>query len=225
MYEKYFKRALDCALSALALFLLSPLLLLLAVTIRVRIGKPVLFKQRRPGRGGKVFLLYKFRTMTGARGADGNLLPDDLRMTKYGSLLRAASLDELPELVNILKGEMSIVGPRPQLVKDMLFMTEEQRRRHSVLPGLTGLAQVHGRNRLSWEEKFTYDLRYIRHITFWGDVKILLQTVAELFRHSDVHSAEMATAEDLGDYLLRTGKVDERQFRSTLEGHQDYAVR
>lgn len=212
-YACFIKRLLDILLSGLALIVLSPVLLVVAVLVRVKLGSPVLFCQMRPGKGEKIFKMYKFRSMTDARDESGELLPDDVRLTKFGKALRATSLDELPELWNIFKGDMSIVGPRPQLVRDMVFMTPEQRRRHTVLPGLTGLAQVNGRNAISWEDKLQTDLRYVERITFTGDVKIILQTVKKVLGHEDVSAEGMETAEDLGDYLLRTGKVTEKIYR------------
>ena len=158
MYAKYIKRILDFILSFCALIVLSPILLVIAILVRVKLGSPIIFKQKRPGKDEKIFTLYKFRTMTDSRDEDGNLLPDSERLTKFGKFLRSTSLDELPELLNILKGDMAIVGPRPQLVRDMVFMTDEQRKRHIVRQGLTGLAQVSGRNNITWEEKINYDL-------------------------------------------------------------------
>ena len=177
VYARYIKRILDVLLSGCALIVLSPVLLIVAVLVRTKLGSPVIFCQERPGKDEKIFKMYKFRSMTDARDENGELLPDEVRLTKFGRALRSTSLDELPELWNIFKGDMSIVGPRPQLVRDMVFMTPEQRLRHTVMPGLTGLAQVSGRNAISWEDKLATDLRYIRRITFLGDVKIVLLTV------------------------------------------------
>lgn len=213
MYEKYFKRLFDiiCALAAIIVF--SWLYIIVTVLVRIKLGSPVLFKQARPGLDGKIFYLYKFRTMTNECDENGNLLPDEIRLTKFGKLLRATSLDELPEAFNILKGDMSVVGPRPQLVRDMVFFTDEQMRRQSVKPGLSGLAQINGRNGITWEEKIDYDLEYIKKITFVGDIKIILLTVWRAFVKQDGISQEgMDTAEDLGDYLLRTGKVSQAEY-------------
>lgn len=212
MYAKFFKRVMDFVLSLCALIVLSPVLLILAVLGAVIMKGNPFFTQLRPGKGEKIFKMIKFRSMTCETDANGNLLPDEVRLTKYGKFLRATSLDELPELLNIVKGDMSIVGPRPQLVRDMVFMTPEQRRRHSVRPGLTGLAQCNGRNAMSWEKKFEYDLIYIQKITFLGDVKILLQTVIKVFQRDGINEEGMATAEDLGDYLLRIGTVDREEY-------------
>ena len=217
IYENYIKRILDIILSLVALVCLSPILLIVAILVRVKLGSPVLFKQKRPGKDEKIFTLYKFRTMTDERDKSGNLLPDSQRLTKFGKFLRSTSLDELPELINIIKGDMSIVGPRPQLVRDMLFMTDEQRKRHSVRQGLTGLAQVNGRNNITWEEKLNYDLEYIQKITFIGDLKIILKTVFKVFKKDDINTDGMDTAEDLCDYLLRTNKITEDEYKEKLK--------
>ncbi len=185
-YEKYIKRLLDLLLSGLALLLLSPLLLLTAALVRVKLGSPVLFCQERPGKDEKIFKLHKFRSMTDARDETGALLPDKERLTRFGRLLRATSLDELPELWDIFRGKMSIVGPRPLLVEYLPYYTEEERHRHDIRPGLTGLAQVNGRNNLTWEQKFAYDLEYRWHITFCGDCKILIKTVISVFERKDI---------------------------------------
>ena len=213
MYEKYFKRVIDiiCALAAVIVFLW--LYVIVALLVRVKLGSPVIFRQARPGLGGKIFYLYKFRSMTNECDEYGNLLPDDMRLTTFGKFLRNTSLDELPEAFNILKGEMSVIGPRPQLVRDMVFFTDEQMKRQSVRPGLSGLAQISGRNGITWEEKLDFDLEYIKNITFLGDVKIIFLTVWRAFVKQDGISQEgMGTAEDLGDYLLRTGKVTEKEY-------------
>lgn len=208
MYKRYIKRALDifCALAAIIVFWW--LYLIVAILVRVKLGSPVIFKQPRPGRDERIFNLYKFRTMTDERDENGNLLPDEVRLTKFGKLLRATSLDELPECFNILKGDMSVVGPRPQLVRDMVFMTDVQRARHTVRPGLTGLAQVSGRNNITWEQKFEYDLRYIDRITFIGDLMIILQTVGKVLKKSDTVREGTASDIDYGDWLMLEGKVD-----------------
>lgn len=213
MYAKFLKRAFDilCALAALLVFWW--LYIIVALLVRIKLGSPVIFKQKRPGLNQKIFTLYKFRTMTDEKDENGNLLPDDIRLTKFGKLLRATSLDELPEAFNILKGDMSVVGPRPQLVRDMMFFNDEQMKRQSVRPGLSGLAQVKGRNGITWEEKIDYDLEYIKNITFFGDLKIIFLTVWSAFVKQDGVSQDgMDTAEDLGDYLLRTGKVTEDEY-------------
>ena len=175
-------------------------------------GNPF-FTQPRPGKGEKIFKLVKFRTMTNARDASGKLLPDDVRLTAYGKFLRSTSLDELPELFNILKGDMAVIGPRPQLVRDMVFMTPEQRKRHTVRQGLSGLAQINGRNAVTWEKKIEYDLEYIKKITFLGDVKIILTTLNKAFiKRSDITEEGSDTATDLGDYLLASGRITREEY-------------
>lgn len=186
LYEKYIKRPLDGFLATLAIIVLSPVLLVTAILVRFKLGSPVLFTQDRPGLNGKIFKLYKFRSMTDKKDKDGNLLPDDERLTSFGRTLRSTSLDELPELFNIVKGDMAIIGPRPLLVEYLPYYTEEEQHRHDVRPGLSGLAQVHGRNAISWEEKFSWDLEYVKKITFWGDVTIILQTVIKTVKRSDI---------------------------------------
>lgn len=219
MYAKYIKRILDLILSLMALIVLMPLMIIIGILVRINLGSPIIFKQKRPGKNEKIFTLYKFRTMTDKRDIDGNLLPDEYRLTKFGKFLRSTSLDELPELINIIKGDMAIVGPRPQLIKDMLFMTKEQRRRHSVRQGLTGLAQINGRNNITWEEKLEYDLRYIENITFVEDTKIILKTILKVFKRDDINTNGMDTAEDLCDYLLRTNKITEKEYKEKLKIH------
>ena len=186
MYEKYIKRILDFTLSLIALIVLSPILLITAILVRIKLGSPVIFKQQRPGKDEKIFTLYKFRTMTDKKDEEGNLLPDSERLTKFGKILRSTSLDELLELVNILKGEMAIVGPRPLLVEYLELYNEEQKHRHDVRPGLTGLAQVSGRNSISWEEKFKEDIEYIEKISFLEDIKIILKTVGKVFKREGI---------------------------------------
>ena len=195
-YEKYIKRALDIVLSGVAMLVLSPVLLVTALLVRTKLGSPVLFHQDRPGRDGKIFRLYKFRSMTDERDAQGELLPDEIRLTKFGKLLRSTSLDELPELWNIFRGDMSIVGPRPLLVKYLPLYNEEQRHRHDVRPGLTGWAQVNGRNSITWEDKFRYDVWYVRNISLLLDVKIVFLTVKKVFFREGISSEDSATMED-----------------------------
>ena len=213
MYKNFIKRCMDFLLSLCGIIVLSPILLVLVVLVRVKLGKPALFTQERPGKDEKIFKLYKFRSMTDERDEKGELLPDESRLTRFGKLLRSTSLDELPELVNILKGEMSVVGPRPLLVRDMVFMTRKQRRRHEVRGGLTGLAQVMGRNAIDWETKLELDLKYIDNITFLGDMKIIFRTMITAFiKREGITEAEMATALDYGDYLLRNQKVVKQEY-------------
>jgi undecaprenyl phosphate N,N'-diacetylbacillosamine 1-phosphate transferase len=220
VYKKYIKRPMDFILSLCAIIVLAPVLLIIAILVRINLGSPVLFKQKRPGLNEKIFTLYKFRTMTDERDEKGELLPDEVRLTKFGKLLRSTSLDELPELFNIIKGDMSIVGPRPQLVKDLVFMNEEQRQRHSVLPGLTGWAQVNGRNGITWEEKLLLDLDYIDKVTFLQDWKIIFMTVAKVFQRDGVSAEGMDTAEDYGDYLLRDKKITVDEYAACLEEYK-----
>ena len=186
IYERFIKRPMDCFLATLSLLFLSPVILILSLLVRVFLGSPVLFEQDRPGKDGKVFKLYKFRTMTDKRDEDGQLLADELRLTAFGKMLRASSLDELPELLNIIKGEMSLIGPRPLLVKYLPLYNEEQAKRHDVRPGLTGLAQSRGRNSLSWEEKFKLDVEYVNHITFLGDLKIIVDTIRSVLNSEGI---------------------------------------
>lgn len=215
MYAKWFKRVLDFVLSLMALIVLSPVLLVLTVLGAVKMKGNPFFTQLRPGKDEKIFKLIKFRSMTCEKDKDGNLLPDDQRLTRYGQILRSTSLDELPELINILKGDMSIVGPRPQLVRDMVFMTPEQRVRHSVRPGLTGLAQVCGRNNITWEQKFEYDLSYIdTGITLWGDIKIIFMTVGKVFKREDTVRNGTASDVDFGDWLLQKGDISEETYKA-----------
>ena len=218
MYAKFGKRLLDLTLSVLALLILSPILLVLTVVGAIAMKGNPFFVQPRPGKKGKdgqekIFYLLKFRTMSEEKDKDGNLLPDAQRLVKYGRCLRDTSLDELPELTNIALGHMSICGPRPFLVRDCVFMTAEQRRRHDVRPGLTGLAQVNGRNNITWEEKMEYDLAYIDHgITLWGDIKIIFQTVKKVLSKSDTVREGTATDIDFGDWLMQEGKVDQHTY-------------
>lgn len=197
LYERFFKRSLDIFCSLMALLVFWWLYVIVAILVRVKLGSPVLFTQDRPGKDEKIFKLYKFRTMTDARDENGRLLPDDVRLTKFGKLLRSTSLDELPEVFNILKGDMSIIGPRPLLVKYLPLYNEEQKRRHEVRPGLSGYAQVNGRNSVSWEEKFRMDVEYVDHVTFVGDVKIILGTVLKAFvKREGINSETAATMEE-----------------------------
>ena len=192
VYARYIKRILDILLSGCALIVLSPVLLIVAVLVRTKLGSPVIFCQERPGKDEKIFKMYKFRSMTDARDENGELLPDEVRLMKFGRALRATSLDELPELWNIFKGDMSIVGPRPLAVVYLPYYTEEERHRHDILPGLTGLAQVHGRNAISWEAKFAYDLEYLRTLSFRTDVKIIFLTVKKVLVREGIGQAEQA---------------------------------
>lgn len=218
MYAKFFKRLLDFVLSVAAILVLSPILLVLTIAGAIAMRGNPFFLQPRPGKKGKdgrekIFKLIKFRTMSNAKDEDGNLLPDELRLGRYGIFLRSTSLDELPSLVNIALAHISIVGPRPQLVRDMTFMTEEQRRRHNVRPGLTGLAQVNGRNNITWEQKFEYDLQYIDSgITFFKDMKIVFKTIGKVLKRSDTVREGTVSDMDFGDWLMLEGKVDQQTY-------------
>lgn len=185
-YELFFKRFFDFILSLFAIVVLSPVLAITALLVRIKLGSPVLFSQERPGRNEKIFKLFKFRSMTNKTDENGNLLPDAERLTKFGKILRSTSLDELPELVSILKGDMAIVGPRPLLVKYLPYYREEERERHAIRPGLTGLAQINGRNNIMWDERIALDVQYAKNITFFGDLKIILKTLIKVIKRSDV---------------------------------------
>ena len=203
-YRKYGKRVFDLCLTVPAFVVLSPVMLVTAGLVAVKLGRPVLFTQERPGYKEKIFRMYKFRTMTDARNANGELLSDEERLTPFGEKLRSTSLDELPELLNILKGDMSLVGPRPLLVQYLPLYNKRQHKRHSVLPGITGLAQINGRNSISWEEKFEFDVQYAKHVTFFGDLKILFETVFKVLKREGINSENSATMEDF------TGTPEER---------------
>lgn len=196
MYRKYIKRLLDFILSLFAIIILSPVLLIVALLVRIKLGSPVIFKQKRPGLNEKIFTLYKFRTMTDAKDEQGNLLPDEIRLTKFGKLLRSTSLDELPELFNILKGDMAIVGPRPLLVRYLPLYNEHQKHRHDVRPGFTGYAQCNGRNAISWEEKFDLDVYYTKNLTLFMDIKIIIKTVKVVLFREGISSETSVTMEE-----------------------------
>ena len=195
-YERFIKRPQDFLIASIALIVLSPVLLIVALLVRIKLGTPVLFTQERPGKDGKIFKLYKFRSMSNAKDKEGNFLPDEVRLGKFGKLLRSTSLDELPELWNIVKGDMSIVGPRPLLVRYLSRYNSHQARRHEVRPGFTGLAQVNGRNTITWEEKFNYDVQYVDNITFLGDWKIIFQTVKTVLLREGISSETSVTMEE-----------------------------
>ena len=227
MYKNFFKRFFDIVLSGIALIVLSPVFLILAVLVRAKLGSPVIFKQKRPGKIDKktgqerIFTLYKFRSMTDKRDEKGNLLPDHDRLTSFGKLLRSTSLDELPEIWNIFKGDMSIIGPRPQLVKDMVFMSDEIRKRHTVRPGLTGLAQVKGRNGINWKQRFKYDLEYVEKISFGLDLRIFVTTVFSVLKREGISEEGCDTSTDYGDWLLHNGNIDSIEFwRQILKANE-----
>lgn len=218
-YERYIKRAIDIFCSGLAIIVFCWLYAIIALLVRIKLGSPVLFTQYRPGlidpKTGKerIFKMYKFRTMTDKKDAEGNLLPDEVRLTKFGAWLRSTSLDELPEAFCILNGTMTLIGPRPQLVRDMVFMSEEQRMRHTAKPGLSGLAQISGRNAISWDRKLQYDLEYIEHVSFRRDLKILFKTVEKAFiKQEGITEEGSVTAADYGDYLLQTKQISKEEY-------------
>ena len=218
-YEKYIKRIFDIICSVLAIIVFWWLYVIIAILVRIKLGSPILFTQYRPGiidqRTGKekIFKLYKFRTMIDKRDSNGELLPDNLRMTKFGAWLRSTSLDELPEVISILKGDMSVIGPRPQLVRDMVFMSNKQRMRHTAKPGLSGLAQIMGRNAISWDKKLKYDLHYLKHISFKNDLYILLNTVIKAFLKKEGITEEgKVTSSDYGDYLLSNNQISREEY-------------
>ena len=214
IYRKYVKRMLDIIISLAVITGLSPVYIITALLVRKKLGSPVLFTQPRPGYGEKIFRMYKFRSMTDERDENGKLLPDEVRLTSFGAKLRSTSLDELPEMFNILKGDMSLVGPRPQLVRDIVFMTDEQRKRAKTRPGLTGLAQISGRNAISWDRKLAYDLEYIGKESFLTDLKIFFGTFAAVLKHDDINMEGEATALDLGDWLLKEGRITQEEYEA-----------
>ena len=222
MYRNFFKRIIDFIGALLAILLLSFLFIVLTIIVRIKLGEPVIFKQQRPGKNGRIFTLYKFRSMSNKKDENGNLLPDEQRLTKFGKRLRATSLDELPELFNILKGDMAFIGPRPLLIKDYVFFDEEVMKRQSVRPGLSGLAQTNGRNNISWEKKFEYDLEYVKKITFWKDTKIFFRSIFKAVKKDDIDKEGFATDEDYGDYLLRSGKINANYYNHQIERISNY---
>lgn len=209
MYKKFIKRFLDLILSLMALIILMPLMLIIYILVRIKLGKPAIFKQERPGKDEKIFTLYKFRTMTDEKDENGNLLPDEKRLTKFGKVLRSTSLDELPELINIIKGDMSTVGPRPLAVCYLPYYNEIEKHRHDVRPGLTGLAQINGRNNLSWEERFDYDIQYVNKITFKADSIIILKTIGKVLKSQDVAVRGTGKVIDFDEYRKNGGKKND----------------
>ena len=221
-YYPFFKRVCD-VVCALAVFIfLWPFYLVLSILVKTKLGSPIYFKQVRPGKDGKLFTLYKFRSMTEEKDENGNLLPDGDRLTKFGKWLRKTSLDEMPEAINILKGDMSVIGPRPFLVEDLVFFDEKTMKRQSVKPGLSGLAQVNGRNGISWEDKFKYDLKYIDNISFWKDFSLVFKTVFKAFvKKENINRDGFDTDEYYGDHLLRIGAISKKEYDSGLRKAED----
>lgn len=203
IYQRFVKRLLDIIISGIAIILLSPIYLVMAILVASKLGRPVLFRQKRPGKDEKIFDMYKFRSMTNEKDEAGELLPDEVRLNAFGKKLRSTSLDELPELLNIFKGDMSIVGPRPLLIKYLPYYTDEEKLRHSVRPGLTGLAQVNGRNALNWEDRFAYDIQYVRNCSFGMDIKIIWMTIGKVLKREDALSGAEQTVEDFDRYRSR----------------------
>ena len=222
IYENFFKRFIDFCLSFTALIILFPLILILSIIGMVMMKGSPFFFQPRPGKDEKVFNLIKFRTMSNAKDKNGNLLSDDIRLNSYGRFLRSTSLDELPSLINILYGNLAIVGPRPQLVRDMVFMSDEQRRRHSIRPGLTGLAQINGRNNITWEQKFEYDLSYIEKISFFEDLRIIFKTFEKVVKRADVVREGTVSDMDFGDWLLSKKKLLKKNMRKSKKKQKRY---
>ena len=226
-YNPFFKRFWDIVLSFLAIVVLSPLLLILTIVGAIAMRGNPFFTQKRPGKKDKtgketIFKLIKFRTMSNKKDENGNFLPDGVRLNGYGKFLRSTSLDELPELFNIIKGDMSLIGPRPQLIKDMVFMSSEQRRRHNVRPGLSGLAQVNGRNNITWEQKFEYDLAYIKNISLFDDIVLIFKTLFKTFKRVDVVRDETSSDIDFGDWLLQHKKIDNHEYQETIKKANEY---
>lgn len=225
------KRCLDFITALCALIALSPVFLIVAILVRTKLGSPVIFTQKRPGLGNRIVSYHKFRSMTNAKDADGNLLPDSVRLTRFGKALRATSLDELPQLWDILSGRMSLIGPRPHLVRDMLFYTDDQLRRQSVMPGLTGWAQINGRNSIGWDKKLELDLYYVDHISFSLDVKIFFKTIAYVLKREGINendaqeTTEVETHENLGEMLLRTGRITKEHYDMMLIQEKEIMAR
>lgn len=217
MYRHFFKRFFDIVLSGLALIILSPVYLILAILVRIKLGTPVIFTQYRPGKDGKIFKFIKFRSMTNKTDNNGYLLPDDQRITKFGAMLRKSSLDELPQIWLIFIGKMSIVGPRPRMCEECIFLTDKQQDRFKVRPGITGLAQINGRNEITFDKVIDYDKQYVDHITFWGDLKIIFKTVGKIFKKEGVNKEGSVSNEFYGDYLLRTKQIDKQYYDEKLK--------
>ena len=222
LYKPVFKRVLDIVCSSLVFIFLWPLWLVIAILVKTKLGSPIYFKQIRPGKNGKLFTLYKFRSMTDEKDENGNLLPDEVRLTKFGKWLRKTSLDEMPEAINIFLGQMSVIGPRPLLVKDYVFFNEEIIKRQLVRPGLSGLAQVKGRNNISWEDKFEYDLEYCQRITLFNDISLVFQSFFKAFiKQENIDRDGFATDEDYGDYLLKTNKITKEYYLKKISDSKE----
>lgn len=217
MYSKYIKRVFDFILSLMALIVLSPILLVTYILVRIKLGNPAIFKQKRPGKDERIFTLYKFRTMTDEKDEEGNLLPDEKRLTKFGKFLRSTSLDELPELINILKGDMAIVGPRPLAVQYLPYYNEREKHRHDIFPGLTGLAQVKGRNVLQWEDRFSYDLEYVNNVSFIKDVKIIFWTIKKVFKRENIVVRGTGQTKDFDQYRREQNELKRKE--SSIESN------
>ncbi len=224
MYKKFMKRFLDLVLSIMAFIILMPLMLIIYTLVRVKLGKPAIFKQQRPGKDEKIFTLYKFRTMTDEKDENGNLLPDEQRLTKFGKILRSTSLDELPELINIIKGDMSIVGPRPLLIKYLPFYTKEERKRHNVRPGLTGLAQINGRNLLNWDDRFKSDIKYIEEISFKNDMLIIFNTIKKVVKRENILVGSEHVMKNLDEERINNNIIIERMNEETLQKYKNDIV-
>lgn len=212
MYKKFIKRILDFSLALLAIIILSPIFLIVSILVFIFLGKPILFKQPRPGYKNKIFNMYKFRTMTNKKDKDGNLLPDEQRLPKFGRFLRSTSLDELPELFCIFLNKMSFIGPRPMLVRDMVFFDSETLKRQNVMPGLTGWAQANGRNSINWDDRFKYDLYYVEHLSFWMDIKVILLTIKTVLKREGIGEDGGDLSIDYGDYLLKHKRVTKKEY-------------
>ena len=224
IYSSYVKRSLDFFIALIGIIITSPIMMIVAILVKTKLGSPIVFSQKRPGKNEKTINIHKFRSMTDAKDSNGYLLPDDQRMTKFGKFLRSTSLDELPQLFSILKGDMSLIGPRPQSYENVLFMTKEQRKRHTVTPGLTGLAQINGRNAITWDKKLEYDLKYIDNITFLGDLKIFFHTITYVLKREDITSEGNVTTETVGQFLLRTNQITQKEYDEKILNYRNHYI-
>lgn len=217
MYRHFFKRVFDILISGIGLILAAPVFLILAILVRIKLGSPILFTQYRPGKNGKIFKFYKFRSMSNKTDKNGYLLPDDQRLTKFGKILRKTSLDELPQFWCIFIGKMSFIGPRPRMAEECVFLNDTQQDRFKVRPGITGLAQINGRNNITFDKVVDYDKQYVEHITFWGDVKIFFMTIFKVFKREGVNKEGSVSNEFYGDYLLRTKQIDKKYYDKKIK--------